>query len=259
MPQFMAKTMKLNKLALITGSDIKFENQFLIHSPTILELSENNITENMFFKVLKLLTITKEDMEVQDEKINNLSNFHLLLGVIFNEKFPETDRIDFFNVLELLLKDYIISISENGFILNDKNKEENFYILDAENFNIFQKYIKKIFCMDKIFSSQQAKDEYNPAGERAKRIAEQLKQRHKTLAEKEEKKQDENISILANYMSILAIGIPCDICQLKNITIYQLYELLNRYSLYYNYDLDVRCKLAGSTDKSEVENWMKIQ
>lgn len=247
----------MNKLALITGSDILFENQFLIHSPTLIELSDNNISEDLFFKVLKLLTISKEGLQAQ-KNLDELSNFHLLLAVMFNEQWPSEDRDGFFKVLELLLKDYKISLSEMGFILNDKNKEESFYCLNAENFNIFQEYIKKIFCMDKIFSSSQQSSEYNPSGDRARAIAEKLKQRHQTLAVKDDKKQDKDVSILANYVSILAIGIPCDINDLKNVTVYQLYDLLDRYSLYYNYDLDVRCKLAGSTEKSEVENWMKI-
>ena len=57
----------------------------------------------------------------------------------------------------------------------------------------------------------------------------------------------------------LAIGIPCDLNSLVDKTVYQIFNLLDRYSLYYNYDLDVRCKLAGSTEETEVENWMKIQ
>lgn len=257
MQQFMAKMMKLNKLALITGSDILFEGQFLIHSPTFIELSRNNISEDSFFKTLKLLMICKEDF--QSQEFQNIDNFHLLLGVIFNEKWPIEDRNNFFNILELLLKNYNVSLSKMGFILNDKNKEEIFYFLNEENFDLFQKYIKEIFCIDKIFSSKQTSDEYNPAGDKAKKIAEQLKKRHQRLEKKNGEENNKDVSILSNYISILAIGIPCDINNLKEITIYQLYNLLDRFSLYYNYDLDIKCKLAGSTNETQVEHWMKIQ
>ena len=82
---FMVKTMKLNKLALITGSDILFEDQFFIHSPTIEELSLNNITEDELFKVLKLLTICKEDLQ-NEQTLEDVNNFQLLLAVLFNDK-----------------------------------------------------------------------------------------------------------------------------------------------------------------------------
>ena len=42
-----------------------------------------------------------------------------------------------------------------------------------------------------------------------------------------------------------------------NLTIYQLYDLIERFSLWQNWDIDLRAKLAGSTDKRQVENWMK--
>lgn len=256
MQLFMVKTMKLNSLALISGEDIYFENQFKVHSPTILELGQNNISEDTFLQALKLLIIDKN--ECDGDNLDNIDNFHLLLGVIFNEKMPNEHREGFFKVFKLLLKDYEISVSELGFILNDKIQEDNFYSLNAKNFELFQKYIKQIFCLDKIFSSQQ-EDEYNAQGTRAKKIAEQLKKRHATLSEKNKGQQTkDNISIFSNYLTILAVGVPCDINKLKELTIYQLYNLLDRYSLYYNYDLDVRCKLAGSTEQTEVENWMKI-
>ena len=95
--------MKLNKLALITGSDILFENQFFIHSPTIEELSLNNITEDELFKTLKLLTICKEDLENEQQFAQEVSNFQLLLAVLFNDKYPEDDRLMFFKILQLNL------------------------------------------------------------------------------------------------------------------------------------------------------------
>jgi hypothetical protein len=42
-----------------------------------------------------------------------------------------------------------------------------------------------------------------------------------------------------------------------SLTMYQLYDLVERYSLYINWDLDIRAKLAGSTDNKPVDNWMK--
>nr|DAZ72865.1 MAG TPA: hypothetical protein [Caudoviricetes sp.] len=38
---------------------------------------------------------------------------------------------------------------------------------------------------------------------------------------------------------------------------YQLYDLVERYTLYLNWDLDIRQRLAGGTPDKPAENWMK--
>jgi hypothetical protein len=57
---------------------------------------------------------------------------------------------------------------------------------------------------------------------------------------------------------VLTIGIGS--MSLKNaieLTIYQLYDLIERYSLYINWDLDIRSRLAGAKGDKPVDNWMK--
>jgi hypothetical protein len=39
---------------------------------------------------------------------------------------------------------------------------------------------------------------------------------------------------------------------------YQLYDLIERYTLYMNWDLDIRSRLAGAKGDKPVENWMKL-
>ena len=43
-----------------------------------------------------------------------------------------------------------------------------------------------------------------------------------------------------------------------NLTMYQLYDLVERYTLYVNWDLDIRQRLAGGKPDSSPDNWMKI-
>jgi hypothetical protein len=38
---------------------------------------------------------------------------------------------------------------------------------------------------------------------------------------------------------------------------YQLYDLIERYGLYINWDLDIKSRLAGASGDKPVENWMK--
>jgi hypothetical protein len=42
-----------------------------------------------------------------------------------------------------------------------------------------------------------------------------------------------------------------------NLTMYQIHALLERYSLYLNWDIDIRSRLAGAKGDKPVENWMK--
>jgi hypothetical protein len=42
-----------------------------------------------------------------------------------------------------------------------------------------------------------------------------------------------------------------------NLTMYQLYDLVERYTLYLNWDLDIRTRLAGGKPDSKPDDWMK--
>jgi hypothetical protein len=42
-----------------------------------------------------------------------------------------------------------------------------------------------------------------------------------------------------------------------NLTLYQFYDLIERYSLYINWDIDIRSRMAGAKGDKPIENWMK--
>ena len=42
-----------------------------------------------------------------------------------------------------------------------------------------------------------------------------------------------------------------------DLTMYQLYDLVERYMLYINWDIDIRSRLAGAKPETQTENWMK--
>jgi hypothetical protein len=44
---------------------------------------------------------------------------------------------------------------------------------------------------------------------------------------------------------------------LLNCTIFQIYDLMERFGLYTGYDMDMRARLAGADIKQDPENWMK--
>jgi hypothetical protein len=42
-----------------------------------------------------------------------------------------------------------------------------------------------------------------------------------------------------------------------DLTMFQLYDLVERYMLYINWDMDIRSGLAGGKPDSKPDNWMK--
>jgi hypothetical protein len=42
-----------------------------------------------------------------------------------------------------------------------------------------------------------------------------------------------------------------------NLTLYQLYDLIERYMLYVNWDIDIRSRMAGAKIEEKPDNWMK--
>ena len=41
------------------------------------------------------------------------------------------------------------------------------------------------------------------------------------------------------------------------LTVYQLYDLMERYNLYINWDIDIRSRMAGAKNDKPIESWMK--
>jgi len=55
----------------------------------------------------------------------------------------------------------------------------------------------------------------------------------------------------------LAIGLHMSIEDLNNLTVFQITDLFERFSLWTQNDIDLRVRLAGGTPNDQPENWMK--
>lgn len=97
----------------------------------------------------------------------------------------------------------------------------------------------------------------NPKGKLAEQIAKKMEKMRAKVAKM---KQEENggSNTFASYISCLAVGLHYSLEDLKKITVYQMYDLLKRYSLYIQWDMDIRVRLTpGAQAQGEVENWMR--
>ena len=96
---------------------------------------------------------------------------------------------------------------------------------------------------------------FNPANKKAQEIAKKLMRGREIVAAQ---KGNSNSSIFTQYVSILTVGLnSMSLKELTELTMFQLYDLIERYGLYTNWDLDIKQRLAGGKPEKQPDNWMK--
>ena len=250
-----------NATALIAGIDIPIPDlQTTIHQPKIKEIAL--IGEEEYFFGVQMFCFNKDIIVAKNQEneairgLSNMNDFQIFMALI-SEK-DEKSSIDkkslILSILTLFFPDYVVQFSPlgNGLFLNNPNTQHNFMINDT-NFEVLKKIIQEISGLNNTTGGQNAG--FNPKGERAAKIAAKLMAaRAKTMQAKGEK----NSSILSRYVSILTVGLESmSLTDCLNLTVYQLYDLIERYSLYIGWDLDIKSRLAGGKPDSKPDDWMK--
>lgn len=236
-------------LALICGTDIPIpECQIVIHQPTIKEIAL--IGETVFFTGASTLCIEKNKLVSKDKTgLEDTTNFQIFM-TIMSEKETRDKKEAVLQLLSIILPNYKILFTPQSIVLMSDNLQDNI-IIDENNFKDLQQVLSDVFC----FTSGTDESSFNPAGKKAKEIAEKIMQGRAKIAAEQGYK---NTSSLMQYTSILTVGLnSMSLFDCINLTLYQLYDLIQRYSLYVNWDLDVRARLAGGKTESQPDNWMK--
>ena len=132
------------------------------------------------------------------------------------------------------------------------NCDKGNVIIDEGNFEKFQQIISQVFCLSKSDASS-----FNPQNKKAKEIADKLMKARQRIAAQKAAEQGEG-SVFAQYVSTLTVGLgSMSLQDCINLTMYQMYDLVERYSLYINWDIDLKSRLAGAKPDKPVDNWMK--
>ena len=234
------------RLALMAGTDIPVpECQLIVHQQTITEISF--VGEENFFVGVQTLCLNKT-MFIQDESVlEQVNNFQIFMTVI-NDKSTADKKEAVKQVLKLILPKYQVMMTPKSIVVNEEGAS---HTIDEANFEAFQDAIKLIFCAKTGPMNQQA---FNPANAKAKEIADKLMRGRQRVAQQ---KGELNVSVFSQYLSILTIGLHIPITELLKTTMFQLYDLMERYTLYINWDIDIRSRLAGGKPENQPENWMK--
>lgn len=245
---------KIDDLTLLSGVDIPIpELKVNIHQPTIREIAY--IGERSFYQAASLLIVDKETLITKDNMtdedkayISSQTNFQVLMSIINHEP---VQKINLQILLTILFPQYSVDIEERFIMIVGATGTG---IVTDENFSILQDVVKVILCLG---ANGDGQEEFNPAGEQARLIAEKIKRGRAKVAALKGQNSEENKSILSRYVSGLSIGTnSLDINKLLSLTLYQLFDQLERYGLYVANDMAIKAKMAGAKDVEDVD-WLK--
>lgn len=236
------------RAALICGIDLPIpECQLIAHQPSISEIAF--VGEADFFIGIQTLCLYKS-MFIEDKTLSDdITNFQIFMTIMMDkESKKQKNAVNM--VLKLCFPDYKVLITPNSLIFNKEGQSG--IIVDEKNFEPLQDILRKIFCMKDGPMDQQA---FNPGNAKAQEIAKKLMRGRDRIAAE---RGGSNSSVFSQYISILTVGLSSMSMQdLIKLTMFQLYDLIDRYNLYVKWDLDIRARLAGAKPKEESDNWMK--
>ena len=235
------------RLALMCGADIPVpECQLTIHQPRIREIAL--IGETDFFTGIQCLCLHKS-MFVQDESLlETTTNFQIFMTVM-SEKEAIDKKVAVQQVCALLFPTMKMTFTPRTILFIGEGET---IVLDENNFEYLQQAISSICCLKTGPMDQQ---NFNPVNAEAKRIADKLMRGRQRVAAQ---KGETNTSLFSQYLSTVTVGInSMSLQDAMDLTMFQLYDLVERYMLYLNWDMDIRSRLAGAKPDSQPENWMK--
>lgn len=234
-------------LALMCGIDIPIpELQVICHPPTVKEIAL--MGESQYFGAMQYLCINKELFSQGETVLQTMTNFQILMKVL---KESDKDRkTSLTTLLSLLFPDYQVIIMPASINLL---QDSQVIMIDDNNFDMFQEIIKEVLCVHNIFQGENIV--YKPANNAAKRIANKIYKGRSKVAEI--KAQEGGSSVLLRYLSVLRVGPKIPIPESINYNLFQLFDLMERYTNSVEWDTDLKIRLAGGKPDHQVESWMK--
>lgn len=235
------------RLAMICGADLPVPQcQLVVHQPTIKEISL--IGEKNYFTGAQCLTLNKSMFVVEGKNVlGDLNNFQIFM-MVMGEKEAKEKKDATIQTLQLVCPNYKTAFTPRSLVLMSPDHS---ITIDENNFDYFQDVLRLIFCSKNGPMDQQS---FNPQGGKAQEIAQKLMRGRDRIAKE---KGGSNASVLSQYVSILSVGLGLNMLDVINLTMFQVYDLIERYGLYMDWNIDLRSRLAGGKPDKNPENWMK--
>lgn len=232
------------KLALMAGTDLPVpECLIVLHQPKIKEIAF--MGEKAFFEAVQCLTINKS-LLLDENQQGDINNFQIFMMMMQAQEIKE-QKDNVLSLFSLILPKYKVSFTPRSLMLLAENES---ITIDENNFDAFQDMVKEMFCVSKSSS-----DAFNPKDAKAKEIADKLMRGRKRIAAQN---ADQNTNIFTQYVSVLTVGLgSMSLEDCLNLTMYQILDLVQRFGMYMNWDLDIRARMAGAKGDGQPDNWMK--
>ena len=233
-------------MSLMCGIDIPcVELGVSAHQPTIKEIAY--MGEKEFFIALQCLCVDKNKFVEDRNLLRETNNFQIFMMIMNDEK-TKPQRVNVQNLLSLMFPAYTnVLFTPRSLVLRG---DAGNLTIDEQNFEFVQEIAKEIFC----FKQTSSESSFNPANKKAEEIARKIAQGRKRVAEI---KGTDNVSIFSQYLSILSVGLHIPLQHLIDLTVFQLFDLNERYQLYINWDIDIRARMAGAKPEEKPDSWMK--
>jgi hypothetical protein len=230
----------------MTGVDIPIpECQLILHQPSITEISYLGQTD--FFIGVQTLCLYKSMFIEDKDVLDRTSNFQIFMTIMKDKQTLDKKR-SVLQVFTLIFPKYKVLMTPQSLLFQE---EKESHVVDENNFDAFQSVLRQVFCSQEGPMDQQA---FNPANSKAKEIADKLMRGRQRVAAQ---KSDSNSNVFSIYLSVLTIGLHISLLELEKLTMFQLYDLIERYFLYINWDLDIQTRLAGGKPDHQPESWTK--
>jgi hypothetical protein len=229
---------KIDSLTLISGAPIFIkELGFSLMQPKIKEIAV--MGEKQFFKSLSYFFIDPKKMDFKKE----ISSFDFFLLLFSQDVSIQQEIAD----LLILVVDSLDEIKFfDGIVIIRVAGHE--CIIDEPKFSIIKESLSQMFKIN-----EHSDGGLNPVNEAAKRIAEKIKERKSLLGHKQESQEQ----AFSNLLSILSTGsnsMGLEDC--LNLTIYQVYNLIERFNLYTQYNIQIQSMMQGA-ENVELIDWTK--
>lgn len=237
----------IDTLALMTGIDVPIpELQLILHQPTCKEIAYAG--RESYLLGAQCLCLDKSNF-FQDKSLSqDISTFQIFMTIMADENMRDKKK-DVINALQLLFPQYSVKFLPRSLGLFDLNTKE-MKTIDEQNFEILQEYIKDVLCISKT------KEDFNPQSDKAKEIADKIKRGRQRIAA--QKAADNSGDSFTQYLSVITVAIPSmSLQEAANLTLFQLRDLVERYSMYNAWEIDIRSRLAGAKVDKEPEDWMR--
>ena len=236
------------RLALIAGKDIPIPSlQLTVHQPKVEEIAL--IGEEDFFSGAHSFCINKKLAIDNKELLDQITNFDIFM-MIMREKETADKKFAVTQLATLLFQNEKMSFTPKTLLFSGGG---NIKSVDRDNFEELQQVVQEVCCLRSSAMTQQT---FNPIDDKSTEIAKKLmRARERVAAQKAQ--SGETGSLLSNYVSVLTVGLHYPLDKVLSLTLYQLFDLVERYSLYLDWDLSIRSRLAGGKSDKEIENWMK--